>query len=251
MMESHALDYTPTALDFVTRRSLESHGAFFLPSLQPGMSVLDCGCGTGSITLGIAERVGDGNVVGVDINEVQVELATRRAAEYGRRHVRFRRGSAYELPFPDASFDAVFSHALLEHLREPERALREFLRVVRPGGKVAVCVLDWGGSLYFPPWKKLSVALRVCNEIQNRGGGDTHFGRKLLGCMSDAGFVKLRAQARYENHERPETITEPIAALLDSHAETALAAATREWTAQSQRMFAQAWVSCIGRRALP
>jgi ubiquinone/menaquinone biosynthesis C-methylase UbiE len=248
MTESYTLGYTQTALDFVSRRTLESHGAFFLPYLRPGMAVLDCGCGPGSITLGIAERISDGTVVGIDISESQVELGRQSAAERGISNVRFRQGSAYELPFPDASFDAVFSNALLEHLREPPRALREFLRVLRPGGRVGVSGPDWDGFLYSPPWEKLTAAIRAYTEIQNRNGGDTLLGRKLLELLSEAGFVEIKAQARYENYENLDTIAEVIASQLDSSGETTLAAVTREWAAQPYGMFAQAWVSCVGRR---
>lgn len=248
MTESYTLGYTQTALDFVSRRTLKSHGAFFLPYLRPGMTVLDCGCGPGSITLGIAERISDGTVVGIDISESQVELGRQSAAERGIGNVRFRQGSAYELPFPDASFDAVFSNALLEHLREPARALREFRRVLRPGGRVGVSGPDWDGFLYSPPWEKLTAAIRAYTEIQNRNGGDTLLGRKLLELLREAGFVEIKAQARYENYENLDTIAEVIAAQLDSSGETTLAAVTREWAAQPYGMFAQAWVSCVGRR---
>ena len=75
--------YSDTALGFVSRRTLESHGAFFIPYLHQGMRVLDCGCGPGSITFGIAARIGSGSVVGVDMDESQVRLATANAAARG------------------------------------------------------------------------------------------------------------------------------------------------------------------------
>ena len=80
-IELHSVDsqcrkfsaYTPghsqNAIEFMARRTIESHGEFFLPYLTPGVSVLDCGCGPGSITLGIANRIGNGTVVGVDFGE--------------------------------------------------------------------------------------------------------------------------------------------------------------------------------------
>jgi ubiquinone/menaquinone biosynthesis C-methylase UbiE len=192
--------------------------------------------------------VSDGTVVGIDISESQVELGRQSAAERGIINVRFRQGSAYELPFPDASFDAVFSNALLEHLREPPRALQEFLRVLRPGGRVGVSGPDWDGFLYSPPWEKLTAAIHAYTEIQNRNGGDTRLGRKLVELLIDTGFVEVKAQARYENYESLDTISEVIASELDSSGETALAAAMREWAALPYGMFAQAWVSCVGRR---
>ena len=71
--------YTPghseNATVFMARRTIETHGEFFLQYLTPGISVLDCGCGPGSITLSIGNRIGDGRIVGVDFGETQVQRA--------------------------------------------------------------------------------------------------------------------------------------------------------------------------------
>ena len=248
MHESYTLGYSETALGFVSRRTLESHGAFFIPFLQPGMTVLDCGCGPGSITLGIATRIGDGRVIGVDLNPSQVQVASESAQRHGIANASFREGSAYELPFPSDGFDAVFSHALLEHLNDAGRAIREFLRVLRPGGVAGVCTPDWGGFIGSPPTPELMAALRAHNEIQNRHGGDTLVGRKLLGLMLDAGFAEVKAQARYQNYDDLTDITGALAVQLEHGGQHQHAEAIRVWGRRPVAMFAQAWVSCVGRR---
>ena len=248
MGETYTLGYSDTALGFVSRRTLESHGAFFIPYLHPGMRVLDCGCGPGSITFGIAARAGHGSVVGVDMDESQVELAMANAAARGANNVSFRRGSAYALPFADGSFDAVFSHALLEHLSQPVEALKEFLRVLRPGGVTAVCAPDWGGFLCSPPTEEIYAALRAHNEIQNGNGGDTLVGRKLLGLMLEAAYVETKAQARYQNYDDLSDIAGAIAVQLEHGGQRAHADAIRAWAMRPVGMFAQAWVSCVGRK---
>jgi ubiquinone/menaquinone biosynthesis C-methylase UbiE len=66
MSERYTLGYSDAAMRFLLRRTLETHGAFFLPHLRPGLRVLDCGCGPGSITLGIASRVAPGSVDAIE-----------------------------------------------------------------------------------------------------------------------------------------------------------------------------------------
>src|SRR5262245_892986 len=107
------------------RRTAEKQAAFFLPHLRSGMKLLDCGCGPGSITLGLAAAVARGEVVGVDLDSEKIAQAQGSAAKALVTNLRFETADIYALPFPDASFDAVFSHAVFQHLRDPMAALRE------------------------------------------------------------------------------------------------------------------------------
>jgi len=128
-------------------RTAQSHAAFFLPQLKPGMSVLDCGCGPGTITLGLAALVAPGQVVGTEIEDSHVALARENAAKLNVPNARFEAADIYALPFADASFDAVFISAVLGNLREPIRGLREAYRVLKPGGVIGVKEFDHGGDL--------------------------------------------------------------------------------------------------------
>ena len=83
MSEAYTPGHTQNATDFMAARTVESHGQFFVPYLTPGLSVLDCGCGPGSITLGIAARIAPGKVLGVDFGESQIERARSSAAAAG------------------------------------------------------------------------------------------------------------------------------------------------------------------------
>jgi len=248
MAEQYSLGYGEAALRFVSRRTLESHGAFFIPYLAPGMQVLDVGCGPGTITLGIGARVAPGAVIGVDIGESQVESARAAARDRGMTNARFQVGSAYGLPFADGSFDAVFSHALLEHLSDVPGALREFIRVLKPGGVLGVCTPDWGGFLVSPWPPAVRDALRAYTGIQARNGGDPDVGHKLLQHVGAAGFVDVAAQAYYENYEPCSAIIDLLAFQLERDGEPQHAAALRAWLESTPNMFAEAWVTCIGRK---
>ncbi|PJK31116.1 class I SAM-dependent methyltransferase [Minwuia thermotolerans] len=103
-----------------------------------GSSVLDLCCGPGMLSAGAIER--GARPVGVDYSEAALARARRLVPAAD-----LRAGDAQSLDFPDTSFDAVVCGYGLMHLPDPERALREMVRVVRPGGRVAVSV--WDGSL--------------------------------------------------------------------------------------------------------
>lgn len=179
----------------MTARTAAREAAFFLPHLRPGMRLLDVGCGPGSITLGLAEVVAPGEVVGIDLRPEVVEQSRAAAAQRGIANVRFEVGSAYDLPFPDASFDAAFAHIVLMHLREPARALAEVRRVLRPSGVVGVCDLDYGALLVYPltPLREQYLALR--SRVRQHNGGDVFLGRTHRRLLLDAGFARTEAGA--------------------------------------------------------
>ncbi|WP_439625393.1 class I SAM-dependent methyltransferase [Gemmata sp.] len=112
----------------------------FVRAFVPAGSVLDVGCGNGWSSHWFAEQGLD--ATGVDLNPRAFEPAVRA-------DLRFVEGNATRLPFPDGTFDAVAAHACLEHISNPEGALREMIRVARPGGVVCVVgpnLLSFGQS---------------------------------------------------------------------------------------------------------
>ncbi len=111
-----------------------------LAQLQPGEMVLDVGCGTGTLALEAAERVGQtGHVVGVDPAPQQIARARAKAARRGLP-VDFQLGVIEQLPFPGASFDLVLSTWMMHHLPDDlkRRGLAEMARVLKPAGRLVV-----------------------------------------------------------------------------------------------------------------
>jgi SAM-dependent methyltransferase len=167
--ESYTWGYAGASRVMAERRP-EEWVPFLLPHLRPGMRLLDVGCGSGGITLGLAERVAPGDAVGVEIAPSEVELARRAAAARGVGNARFVVGSAYGLPFPDGSFDAALACNALEHLADPERALRELRRVLRPGGVVGVRDPDWTTAVFSPPDPSAEGALALLLRVRAHNG---------------------------------------------------------------------------------
>jgi ubiquinone/menaquinone biosynthesis C-methylase UbiE len=221
-------------------RSAEKQAAFFLPYLQPGMQLLDCGCGPGSITIGLAARVAPAQAIGIDIEAAQVEGAIALAAKQGVTNVRFETGSVYELPFADASMDAVFSNALFEHLREPMIALQEMYRVLKPGGIVGIRAADADGNLIHP-WGPLFRKWREWTEqLKVEQGHNIRIGKQLRGLVRAAGFVRIEATASYDSVGTPEAIHK----MANSFADTML----KSW--YSEQVLARCWADRVDLEAM-
>ena len=246
--ESYTPGHTQNATDFMSARSIHSHGQFFVPHLTAGVSVLDCGCGPGSITVGIAAVVAPGQVVGVDFGISQIERARAAAANCPTRNVTFQTAECYSLPFPDHSFDRVFSHALMEHLADPCRAASEMYRVLKPGGVIGMCSPDWGGFVLTPPSRELGEAIEAYTSLQTKNGGDVQAGRKLGVYLGECGFKDIQVSARYECYASLRMIGEYLALQIEKQDEEHHAATLRQWSQSEVGMFAQCWVSCVGHK---
>jgi len=159
------------------------------------MSLLDCGCGPGSITADFAEIVAPGEVIGIDIEPLQVERAQTLARERGIANVRFVIGDVYALPFADAAFDAVFAHATLYHVREPLRVLGEFRRVLKPGGLVGIRDTDYSMWCMEPATPALDEARRLSLLVAEHDGASPTYARQQRRFLVEVGFARTEATA--------------------------------------------------------
>ncbi|WIM98930.1 methyltransferase domain-containing protein [Actinoplanes oblitus] len=104
--------------------------------LPSGAKVLDAGCGTGAVARALASRAGL-HVTGMDILDWNLRMARERAAAAGLQdRTEFHLGDYHKLPFPDESFDGVYTMETLVHAADPTAVLKEFHRVLRPGGRL-------------------------------------------------------------------------------------------------------------------
>ncbi len=185
-------EYTHGHHDSVLRshrwRTASNSAAYLLPQLRPGLSVLDVGSGPGTITADLARLVAPGRVTAVEQTPQALALTQAEIERQGIDTVDFTVGDAHGLPFPDASFDVVHAHQVLQHVAEPAAVLREMRRVCTPGGVVAARDGDYSGFVWYPLLPELDEWLRLYCAVARSDGGEPDAGRRLLSWAQQAGF---------------------------------------------------------------
>jgi ubiquinone/menaquinone biosynthesis C-methylase UbiE len=175
-------------------RTAENSAAYLLPSLRPGIDLLDVGCGPGTITVDLAERVAPGRVLAVDLAPEPLDEARALAGRRGTQ-VEFAVGDVYALDAADDSFDVVHAHQVLQHLTDPVAALREMARVCRPGGVVAVRDVDYAAVTWFPADPGLDRWLELYHSVARHNAAEPDAGRRLLAWAHAAGLRDVTATA--------------------------------------------------------
>lgn len=158
-------------------------------------TVLEIGCGTGSVITRVAAAVPSATAIGLDPDPASLAIARRKADAEGVA-VRLDRGSAIELPYADGSVDRVLSSLMLHHLPAADQvaAMREVRRVLAPGGSLHLVDLDTDPRASGAP-ALLAVLRRLRAPSSHRGHGEGHghghghgHARPVLDVLADAGF---------------------------------------------------------------
>ncbi|MFF4990033.1 class I SAM-dependent methyltransferase [Streptosporangium saharense] len=176
-------------------RTVENSAAYLLPHLRPGMSLLDVGCGPGTITAELAALVSPGTVTAVEVTEEALALARAEVERRGLSNVEFAVADVHALDLPDGAFDVVHAHQVLQHVGDPVQALREMRRVCAPGGVVAVRDSDYDAFTWFPVLPELDEWLDLYQRVARGNGGEPDAGRRLLSWAHEAGFADVTASA--------------------------------------------------------
>ena len=160
-------------------------------ALKPGDRVLDVGSGPGHQVVDMSNAVGTaGRVEGVDSAESALEIGRRRCSELS--NTGFHAGEAANLPFDDATFDAVMSSQVFEYLDDVSGGLDEVFRVLKPGGRVLIHDTDWGALLWYSSDPQRMARIMKCFEGHLT---DPHLPHTLGPQLGDSGFVNVSSEA--------------------------------------------------------
>ena len=203
---SYTMGYSDEFRQLLDRRSAKSHAAHLLPLLEPGMRLLDFGCGPGNISVGLASAVNPGELHGIDMEESQIDLARSAARAGGHDNATFHVGDVTELPFEDGSFDVAHCHAVLMHVPDTEKVLAEVMRVLRPGGIICSREVIVESSFLEPSSEHTLAAWSTFTGLLTANGGHPQMGKELKGRFIAAGFTDIRSSGSFEFFGAPEDV---------------------------------------------
>jgi ubiquinone/menaquinone biosynthesis C-methylase UbiE len=167
-------------------RTAANSAGYLLEHLRPGMSLLDVGCGPGTITADLARIVAPGRVTAVENAPDVLATARREVARTGP--VSVVAADAHALGLASGVFDVVHAHQVLQHVADPVQVLREMRRVCAPTGVVAVRDSDYGAFTWYPDVPELDEWLALYQRLARSNGGEPDAGRRLLSWCLAAGF---------------------------------------------------------------
>jgi ubiquinone/menaquinone biosynthesis C-methylase UbiE len=167
------------------------------------MRLIDCGCGPGSITVDLAQAVTPGEAIGIDLREEALTHGRQLARDRGITNVTFQVANVYQLPFPDASFDAAWACAVLQHLAAPLEALKEMRRVLKPEGVIGI--VDGSSTITFRyPTNPLLEALDKLRGLERAyRTGRPSDALQLRALLREAGFTRTQASGTMATEAGP------------------------------------------------
>ena len=194
---SVALGYSPeqlTAAPEGANMGLGCGNPHAIASLKEGETILDLGSGGGFDCFLAAQAVGEtGRVIGVDVTPEMVSKAHQNGASAGFKNIEFRLGEIESLPVADASVDVIISNCVINLSPEKPRVFREALRVLKPGGRLAIS--DVVATAQLPDEMKKDLAL-YAGCVAGAASID-----ELVDMLRKAGFTHIRIQPKDESRE--------------------------------------------------
>jgi SAM-dependent methyltransferase len=252
--------------DTLVSRSAAVYTDFLVPHLTENTRLLDCGCGAGSITVGLAGLVQW--LVGLDVSAADLKPAVSHLASKSIGNVRFVAGNGTELHFADGSFDMVLMHSVLETAVDTANLVLEASRVLVPGGLLAAASVEYGGLVLAGPHRQtLERFFAVRERLWSLDRiARSRAGRELRRLLHGCGFTDIDATAHYLSYgttdavrsfgeERAQDCEEPwfssrslMSGLFTEEELRTTQRAWQEWSLSPESFLAFAWCRVLGRK---
>lgn len=182
-------EHRPSIVSQHAHRTAKDSAGFLIPHIKPHFRILDVGCGPGTVTADLAELVPLGTVIGIDMLAAVLVQARAHAQERNLDNIEFQQVDANSLPFDDDSFDVVFCHQVLQHVKDPVHLLKEMKRVAKRGtGLVAAREADYKSFAWYPELPALATWGDLYQKLATANGGESNAGRYLRKWARAAGF---------------------------------------------------------------
>ena len=171
-----------------TWRTALNSAAYLLPHLTPNMTILDIGCGPGTITVDLASYVPHGHITGLERVGDVLTQARALAKDKEVTNIDFVEGDANTLDYADGTFDVVVCHQVLQHVRDPVGVLKEMRRVAKVGGIVAARESDYEAFVWYPDVEGMKEWQSLYLQLAKWNGGEPNAGRMVHAWARKAGF---------------------------------------------------------------
>lgn len=182
--DAERLDVIHEVYGPISIRGLEAAG------MEGVRRAADIGCGTGTMSRWLAERMGEGSKVdAIDISEDQLAVARMTQPAAGSGTITYSLASAYEPKLPNAHYDIVFVRLVLCHLKEPDQAVAAMAKLLKPGGRLVIVDMDMYSFLAMPPSEHYQRWLEVARAHQHNIGVDYAVGTRLHELLSGSGLA--------------------------------------------------------------
>ena len=247
-LNSSTPDYTLASVEAFVRRqerhTAEKCAAHLLPFLKPGLSVLDFGCGTGGISMGLAKAIEPGELHGVDMEQSQIDLARAAARNSGCNNTIFHVADVTTLPFEDGFFDVAHCHNVLLHIPDTGAVLSEVRRVLKPDGLIACRELVFESSVSYPGSERTKILWEMYMDVLKADDGHPEMGADLKNQLLMSGFTNVRASMSFSTFNKPEEISafhDLVTKGFLSREITEAAIKYGAWTEKMSREVREAW----------
>lgn len=169
------------------------HEDVFYPK---GAKLLEAGCGVGAQTVSLSKNSPGAKITSIDLSTESLRKAETLAKRSKLKNVTFQQADIFRVPFKEGSFNHVFVCFVLEHLKDPVKALKSLKKVSKKGGTITVIEGDHGSAYYYPQSPAAQKTIDCLIKVQSMLGGDALIGRRLYSLLVKAGFKNVKVEPK-------------------------------------------------------